>query len=465
MAKEKSVFKCKECGWENPKWLGKCPSCGAWSSFEEQIIGAQNKHSVTTSKNIVSQTFGQVQEQLKTHPERRFFEFGSPMLTKFWNNGLVAGSFTLLAGEPGLGKSTFGLQLLRALYVGQIKPKLLYITAEESVFEIARRAERLGIPKDIAVLQSNNFEQIEKVLFSERPEIAIIDSMQTIYSSDIDKAPGSVSQVTLLASQMLAITKAQNIAIVLIGHVTKDGQIAGPKSLEHLVDSVLLLENADIPAYRTIAFSKHRFGSTSNQLLLKMVENGLEIVTDPSLALLENLETGVGVVYGLAIVKNMPLVVEIQALVSKPLNGDNAFGRRDALGLKLPKLNTILAIGEKYMGLYLKNRDIYIQITGLPSNHIDDSLDLAILLAIISSVKEKTIDSIFDSSPKAKQTIEELGGKTKPSKKPIFAGRLTLSGTLRVATQNEDRQKTAKQLGFAYNPQIEVGEIAKNLKV
>ncbi len=453
--KAKIQYQCKVCEFESAKWQGKCPNCGSWNSFQEVVSQTKDEKdrsgafSVNQSASLHLESLAEVLEQIKTQKQRRVYEFSTPVLNKFWNQGLVAGSLTLLAGEPGLGKSTLGLQLLRSLYLGQPanidKLKLLYITAEESVFELARRSERLKIPKEILVLQANHFEQIEQVLNTQRPEIVIIDSIQTIFSSQIQSNPGSISQVTSLASQLLAMSKSQNISIILVGHVTKEGEIAGPKTLEHLVDSVLFLEASESPQYRTLSFSKHRFGSTSSLLLLKMEETGLEIVSDPSLALLENLESGTGVVYGLGLDKDLPLVTEIQALVSKPNFAGNFFGRRETLGLKTAKLNTLLAIAEKYLDLDLKNRDIYIQLTGLPKSVQDDSLDLPILLALISSLTERPIATL----------VQEGDKRSKFS----FAGRLTLSGNLRASTQTELREAAAEKLGFMYNSKIKIGPI------
>lgn len=454
---KKSIFKCKECGYESPKWLGKCPDCESWNSFVEVAPKSEkevDKHNISGESGLVVESLDQVLGKLKNSKEKRIYKYSSELLNNFWGGGLVAGGLTLLAGEPGLGKSTLALQVLKSLWNGQKEVqhdknlKLLYITAEESVFELARRSERLGIPKEILVLQSNNFEQIEKILNEEKPQVVIVDSVQTIFSSNLDSNPGSVRQVSTLASQLLAISKSKNISVVIVGHVTKDGQIAGPKTLEHLVDSVLLLESAKNQNYRTLSFSKHRFGNTSGLLLLKMEETGLEIVTDPSLALLENLETGVGVVYAMAMDKDLSLVVEVQALVSNSnLEGEGkSFGRREALGFKTSKLNTILAIIEKYLGLNLKSYDIYVQLTGLPKNTYDESLDLPIFLAILSSLKGVSIDEILKITKKSK---------------PVFAGRLTLSGRLRNATNHKQREETAKKLKFDYNPKIEVGEIEK----
>jgi len=453
--KPKTIFQCSSCGYQNPKWLGKCPNCSAWNSFVEQVQKSPEdsaqiqSYSVNQESQAQPDTLENILKKLKQDHQNHIFLFSTPILNNFWGKGLTAGSLTLLAGEPGLGKSTLALQVLRSLYLtpAENKPNLLYVTAEESAFELARRSQRLNIPKEIKVLQANNFEQIEQILETSTSNVVIIDSIQTIFSSQISASPGSISQVSTLASRFLAISKSRNISIILIGHVTKDGQIAGPKTLEHLVDSVLLLEASESPQYRTLSFSKHRFGTTSSLLLMKMEETGLEIVTDPSLALLENLESGVGVSYGLAIDKDLPLIVEIQALVSKPNFGGSFFGRREALGIKAAKLNSILAIAEKYLDLDLKNRDIYIQLTGLPKNLQDESLDLPILLAVLSSVINQSLNDVFKE------------------KKLVFAGRLTFSGNLRNATNLELRENTSKKLGFKYNSQITAQEINQALKV
>jgi DNA repair protein RadA/Sms len=450
----KSLFRCKECGTEFSKWYGKCQKCDSWNSLEEISPAENAKKRINISGPVdVPTTIEDILIQYKDKGERRFYEYSAPVLNEFWNKGLVSGSFVLLAGEPGLGKSTLALQLIRSLSDGAKKAKdpakILYITAEEAIFEIAKRADRLGIPKEILLLQTNNFEQIEKTLIETRPNIVVLDSVQTFYSSELTSSPGSMMQVSYIASQLLSISKNFNISIILIGHVTKDGQIAGPKTLEHLVDSVLMLEKSEVSGYRTLMFTKHRYGATDKQLLMKMVESGLEIVTNPSLALLENLETGIGVCYGLAIEKSLPFVVEIQVLVSKAGKGEEGYGRREALNLKLSKLNTILAIAEKYLGVNIRSRDVYLQISGLAKNLVDDSLDLPILLAIMSSVKNKMVDEMM---------------KVDPKKKPIFAGRLTLSGLLRNATNEKDRESTSKNLGFDYNPNLKMGSIEEMLK-
>jgi len=452
----KTQYKCSQCGHIVPKWQGKCLECDAWSSYQEIVDnkGTGSSQSISRSANIDPEKLSVLFDQIDKKQDRRVYPFSAKQLNIFFNKGLVTGSLTLLAGEPGLGKSTFALQILRSLKVADEKQKLrlLYITAEESSFELARRSRRLGIGKDdMSILQSNSLEHIEKTLGVHNPNIVVVDSIQTIFTSDSTSSPGSVSQVSMLAARLLAISKSRNISIILVGHVTKSGQIAGPKTLEHLVDSVLLLESSKNPKYRTLSFSKHRFGSVDELLLLKMESSGLQIVVDPSLALLENIEKGVGIVYGVAMDKNLVLLAEIQALVSNqkfPSGDGKSFGQRVVIGgLKPAKLNTILAIAEKYLNINLQNEDVYLQVSGLPKNCYDDSLDLPILLAIISSLKQKSIQDITKSK----------------SDKISYSARLTLSGKIRSATNMEMRSRVAEKLGFLYNPKINNGDIDVSL--
>lgn len=470
MSSSKTQYRCSECSYLSTKWMGKCPNCNAWNSMEEEL--KMNLKNALEQKNfsVSGQTlstkinsFKEILDSKDTIKQSVVYPFSASPLNEFWSKGIASGSMTLLAGEPGLGKSTFSLQILRAIYNGsEGKLKLLYITAEESSSELAKRAKRLDIPDGILCLQANNFNQIEKTLLNEKPNLVIIDSIQTVYNSEINSNPGSISQVSTLTNQFLAIAKSQNIAIILVGHVTKEGQIAGPKTLEHMVDSVLLLEASESSKYRTLSFSKHRFGTTDNLLLLKMEQEGLAIVTDPSLALLENLEMGIGICYGLAMDKNQPFVVEVQALIS---DSNNNSGKREAIGIKNSKLNIILAIAEKYLDLDCRGRDVYIQISGLPKNVTDDSLDLPILLAIISSLQGVHVPNILDTwNQKSKNSSVSQANniqlnETKKIIKQTFAGRLTFSGTLRNATNSELRQKTSKKLGFDYNPKIKIGNL------
>lgn len=469
MALTKTSYKCSGCSYASPKWIGKCPECNAWNTFIEttsssepaKVAGRVDISYKRTSASLVQlEDFSQVLEKMRTMDEKRFYSFGNKEMDSFWgSNGLVAGSLTLLAGEPGLGKSTFCLQLLRSLRKGTETAKLLYITAEESTFELARRSQRLKIPADVLVLQANNLESICKVIEDNSPHIVVLDSVQTVYSSKVDSNPGSVAQVSTVTSTLLSISKSLNISIILVGHVTKDGQIAGPKTLEHLVDSVLFLERSENPMYRTMSFSKHRFGSTDNLLLLKMEEGGLSMVKDASLALLENIENGVGVIYSMAMEKNLPLIVEVQALVNaNHYDSEKGFapnGRREAIGLPTSKLNTILALMDKYLGVSLKSSDVYVQVFGLPKAFYDDSLDFAIMLAIISSMNNLQIEFLYPKLLNKKINLES---------KTLFSGRLTLSGNLRKPTNLDIRLRTASKLGFELNPLLEYTQLTTLFK-
>ncbi len=455
MKKELEKFSCQSCDAKFSKWYGKCQKCDAWGTIAE--VETRAKAIKLAGQEAKPQTLEYVLTQISKDDKPRKLAFESKILNDFWSGGVVGGSFTLLAGEPGLGKSTVGLQLLRSMYAKN-QNLCLYVSAEESLFELARRADRLGIPKQVTLLQSNSFEVIHQAILSSNPSVVVLDSVQTFYSNELSSSPGSVMQVSYLASELLNISKNYNISIILIGHVTKDGQIAGPKTLEHLVDSVLMLEKSEVSGFRTLTFTKNRYGSTDSQLLLKMNETGLEIITNPSLVLLENLEKGIGVCYGMAIEKNIPLVVEVQSLVSKPTNSENNYGRREAINFKSSKLNTILAIAEKYLGLNLRSRDVYVQISGMAHNLQDDSLDLVILLSILSSCNNLSVDDLL-GMPKSVNKDSKEKTNNQSTAKPIFASRLTLSGQIRSSTNETMRSKTATELGFLFNPIIENGDL------
>lgn len=456
MPTQKTQYQCSSCNYISSKWLGKCSSCLSWNTFTEQTIDNTKNKALVWLPSKTSKQFVQLKDldtDLQTTNNQLFYSFASEDLNTFWNRGIPSDAVTLLSGEPGLGKSTLALQLLRSLYLAKSSKidnfKLLYISAEESINELARRSIRLNVTDQIHLAQMNQLEQIESIIRELKPAVTIIDSIQTIYSGAVASNPGSVSQVTSVTSRLLILAKSLGLSILIIGHVTKDGSIAGPKTLEHMVDSVLLIERSDNLIYRTLTFTKHRFGTTDNLLLLKMQEDGLSIVQDPSLALLENIEKGVGICYGVGMDKNLTFVVELQVLVSNPIN--QAFGRRESIGFKSSKLNAILAIMEKYLYLDIKNRDVYLQVTGMPKSILDDNLDLPIMLAVISSYLNKSVEEIID-------TVD-----MKP--KQVFAGRLTFSGNLRVPTNLDQRKNIAKQLGFEFNPKIEFGNLNKLAKV
>ena len=452
MSLSKSVFVCTNCSFKSAKWIGKCPNCNSWNSFAEETVSAQ----VTTGKKQPTIQNNQLiplktlYGKLEDNTQSPVFKYESDLLNQFWGGGLIPSSLTLLAGEPGLGKSTLSLQLVRSIlqHKNNTEVKICYLTAEESALEIAKRAKRLGIPENLTILQTNSYEEMEAKLANQNLEILVVDSIQTIFTANLETAPGSVSQVTTLASHLLALSKNRNVAIIIIGHVTKEGQIAGPKTLEHLVDSVLILENANVGNFRSLRFNKHRYGPTTPTLLMNMGASGLEIITNPSLALLGNTEAGIGIAYGLGLDGDLPLVVEIQALVApaKAAGTGNFFGRRESLGIKTAKLNTIVAICEKYLNLDLTGRDIYLQISGWPNSNPDENLDLAIMIAILSSAFNLDVKEWFKSSAL-----------------PIFAGRLTLSGNIRPPTSLDNRTKTAEGLKMNLNPQIKFTKISEQI--
>lgn len=462
MAKVKSKIKkeylCSNCGYKSNIWSGKCPECGQWNTLEENLVAVASpaSSSYTTlelNEKVELIELAQLYTTVSTHQS---LLFNSTILSDFFGNGLVRGSITLLAGEPGLGKSTLALQLLRSLYLSNTSLEYWYISGEESNAQFSLRAKRLSIPHSIKTLQTTNWIIIQQWLSENKPDVIIIDSIQTIHDPSLGSTAGSVGQVSSIASSLLYVCKSLSITCIIIGHVTKDGSIAGPKTLEHLVDSVLNLEKSNQLGISTLSFSKHRFGSTQQLLLLKMEGDGLQIITNPSLALLENLENGVGVCYGMTLERNLPLVIEVQSLVTKPKQSDTyTNGRREAQGLKLTKLNIIIAIAEKYLNIDLKGSDIYVQLSGLSGSSDDPNLDFAILLSIISSYSSLSVNDLITTSNDTSK---------KETKKPIFFARLTLSGTIRKSTNNKELQASAKKLGFEPNPSIEFGSI-QSLKI
>lgn len=449
MAKKERVhYVCSNCQFDTEQWQGKCPSCGQWNTLEKiepAVTSASGKPKPTaTALTSKRASLFEASKYLDEKEQKRIL-FHSPLLNEFFSGGIAADSITLLAGEPGLGKSTFALQLLKSTLQAQTLDAL-YITAEESIEELARRSIRLGVPNTLEILQTQRFETIEAELNTRKPQLVILDSIQTVFSTAMDSAPGSVSQVTNIATQLLSICKTHRIALIIIGHVTKDGSIAGPRTLEHLVDTVLMMERTQQDLL-TVSFVKYRFGSTEHIIFLKMAETGLSIIQDPSLLLLENLEDGVGITYSVVRIKNQNIIVEIQALVAKNFSGTGF--QRQGIGITNAKLNSLIAIIKKYLHFDLDGSDIYVTLLGLPRGIWDESLDLTIILAILSSFTNKTI-----------QDLMGMNGKSRP----VFAGRVTLSGTIRNATANPTRAKTAEKLKLDYNPTIQAGEL-KNLQL
>lgn len=416
MAKVKSVFVCNECGYESAKWMGKCPGCNAWNSFFEQklskdtSLGKQEKTKNITPKPL--NTF--------TGQENRRTSTGFEELDRVLGGGLVKGSLLLLGGEPGIGKSTLILQLCDKV---KGEGKVLYVSGEESPEQIKLRADRLGITnEDILFLGETDMDIIENAIETVQPKLVIIDSIQTMYSEDITSAAGSVSQVREVTARVMKTCKQKDITTIIIGHVTKDGNIAGPRVLEHMVDTVLYLEGERYFSYRILRGVKNRFGSTNEIGMFEMASEGMVEIQNPSSILISEREDSPS---GSVIVASMegtrPLLVELQALVSPSVFG---MPRRTANGIDYNRLTLLIAVLEKKAGFMLGNQDVYLNVVGgIKIN--EPALDLGIVVVAASSFKNVSI-------PKGVFVIGEVG----------------LTGEVRAVNLMEKRLKEAEKLGF-----------------
>ena len=376
MAKAKTVWVCSECGNEAMKWLGKCPACNEWDTFYEE-----QKIEKTVSKNRFSQgnTNSEI-VRLKDAKKKEYTRVSSGLeeMDRVLGGGFVDGSLTLIGGEPGIGKSTLILQLCSLIgYEG----KILYISGEESLEQIKLRADRLNIKNDnIYFLAETDMAVIEEKLENERPEFCIIDSIQTMFSGEITSAPGSVSQVREITAKIMQICKKKEITTIIVGHVTKDGNIAGPRVLEHMVDTVLYLEGERYFSYRILRTVKNRFGSTNEIGMFEMKNEGLVEVQNPSSILIGDREEDIlGTIVAPSVEGTRPILIEIQALTTKTFFG---MPRRSSNGIDYNKLNLLIAVIEKYTKIPLSSQDVYINIVGgIKIN--EPAVDLAVVLAII----------------------------------------------------------------------------------
>lgn len=415
MAKAKAVFICQHCGANSPKWIGKCPSCNEWNTYVEEIIVPQPKEvSRSSTKNAQPQLLEDVvlnEQNRITTPDNE--------LNRVLGGGIVPGSLVLIGGEPGIGKSTLMLQLA-LLLSGK---KVLYVSGEESEQQIRMRAERIDMKNpNCYVLTETTLQVIFKHLENISPDILIVDSIQTLYSTIIESAPGSVSQIRGCAGELLRYAKEENIPVFLIGHITKDGVIAGPKVLEHMVDTVLQFEGDRHHVYRLLRSSKNRFGSTAELGIYEMHGNGLKEVTDPGEILISQRNAELS---GIAIACNLEgmrtMLIETQALVSSAVYGTP---QRSATGFDIRRLNMLLAVLEKRCGFRLGAKDVFLNITG--GIRVEDpAIDLAVTCAILSSNSDLPIPP---------QTC--------------FAGEVGLSGEIRPVSRIEQRIKEAEKLGF-----------------
>lgn len=436
MAKgKKSVFFCQNCGHEESKWLGQCPMCREWNTFAEEKVTVPKpgtvKKSVVREAEIVtlSNVSTEQEDRMKTKIEE---------LDRVLGGGIVPGSLVLVGGDPGIGKSTLLLQVCRRLAEDQ--KKVLYISGEESVKQIKLRADRMGQFSDnLLLLCETNLETVRQVIEREHPAAAVIDSIQTMYSEEVSSAPGSVSQVREATNTLMQLAKGLDITIFIVGHVTKEGTVAGPRVLEHMVDTVLYFEGDRHASYRILRGVKNRFGSTNEIGVFEMRETGLEEVANPSEYMLNGRpENASGSVVACSMEGTRPILMEIQALVCKSNFG---MPRRTAAGTDYNRVNLLMAVLEKRIGLPLSNYDAYINIAGgIRMN--EPAVDLGIVMAIVSSYKNRPI-----------------------SDGTIVFGEVGLSGEVRAVSMPEQRVAEARKLGFktCIIPEVSKGML-KNIK-
>lgn len=422
MAKSQVIFYCTECGTESYSYLGKCPACHTWGSLKEAKFDKPSKsESRRSARDDKTSLFINAETEmmsLREIPNEQINRMLSESLEldRVLGGGIVPGSLTLLGGEPGIGKSTILLQVADRLALKGLK--ILYISAEESSRQLKLRAGRLDIHSDIKVLAENNLERIIDTIETEEPNFVVIDSIQALYAPKLDSLPGSPSQIKENASKLMRVAKTTNIPIFLVGHINKDGDIAGPKILEHMVDTVIQFEGSSDSQLRFLRSAKNRFGSTDEVGIFLMDEKGLKDLSNPSEIFLE--EKSGGMLFA-AREGRRTLLLEIQALA---LNSDYSNPRRIANGIELSRLHQILAIVEKKLGITLSKTDIYLNVVGGMQVR-DTAVDLAIALAIYNSVIGQTND----------QDIVALG-------------ELGLSGEIRSVTNLESRVKECIKLGY-----------------
>ncbi len=422
MAKVKTKFFCTDCGYESPKWYGKCPGCQAWNTMIEEKETAAVKTQGMNSSLFQTQTSQKAQAitDVEAGQEPRI-QTGIQELNRVLGGGVVPGSLVLVGGDPGIGKSTLLLQTSHALT--QKGLRVLYISGEESVRQTKLRAERLGaLSNELFVLCESNMDLIEEAIDSINPGFLVIDSIQTVYQPEVTSAPGSVSQVRECTSRFMRVAKIRGIATVLVGHVTKEGAIAGPRMLEHMVDCVLYFEGERHHTYRLLRAVKNRFGSTNEMGIFEMHEEGLTEVANPSELFLSERAMGAA---GSTVIASMegtrPMLVELQALVAAT---HFPSPRRMGTGIDNNRLALIIAVLEKRMGMFLQNQDAYLNVAG--GVRLDEpAVDLAIAVSLASS---------FRDAP------------TKPD--DVVFGEIGLTGEVRAVSRAEQRVKEAAKLGF-----------------
>lgn len=419
MAKTKTQFFCKNCGHQSTQWMGRCPSCGEWNTFEEEVLVNQEapkgkSHTMTrqSSPKLFSEISLQEMPRLHSH-------IGE--LDRVLGGGIVAGSITLLGGEPGIGKSTLLLQMALSM----TETKILYVSGEESESQLKMRAERIGQPdalKHCYILTETETQVIFKHIEELKPQLLIVDSIQTLQSNLIDSAAGSISQIKECAAEFQHLAKSTAIPVFLIGHITKDGTLAGPKVLEHIVDTVLQFEGDQHYGYRIVRCIKNRFGSTSELGIFEMTETGMREVLNPSEILVsQHDETYSGSAIAAVMEGNRPMMIETQSLVSSAVYGTP---QRSATGFDTRRMNMLLAVLEKRCRFKIGAKDVFLNVAG--GLHVEDP---AVNLAVIAAILSSTVDIAIDA-------------------KTCFAGELGLNGEVRPVVRIEQRIMEANKLGF-----------------
>ena len=418
--KVKNIFFCSNCGHESAKWLGKCPACGEWNTFVEEKVVVSKKSTIKGKQGGLVESSSPIKiSEIEINDEVRI-HMPSEELNRVLGGGLVAGSLTLIGGEPGIGKSTLILQNILSIR----NKTILYISGEESASQLKLRAERIGkVADNTFILCETNLESIFNHIENLQPQIVIIDSIQTIATPDIESAAGSVSQVRECAASLLRYAKHSGVPVILVGHINKEGSIAGPKVLEHIVDTVLQFEGDRQYLYRILRAIKNRFGSTSEIGIYEMVQKGLREVKNPSEMLLSQnrTESMSGISIGVSVEGVRPFLIEVQSLVSTAAYGTP---QRSVTGFDPRRMNMLLAVLEKRVGFKLAQKDVFLNIAG-GLKVSDPALDLSVVSAILSS----NFDIIV---PDGVAMVGEVG----------------LSGEIRTVTRVEQRVAEAQKLGF-----------------
>ena len=440
MAKDKIAYVCSNCGQESAKWIGKCPNCGQWNTFKEIRVAPEAAGRATASSAAMSMGRARGAEKVRPLALREISAKDEPRidmhdgeLNRVLGGGLVPGSIVLLGGEPGIGKSTLTLQTVLRMH----DRRILYVSGEESAHQLKMRAERIACSPSVAdradggavddncmILCDTSLEDIFKNIQDVRPEIVVIDSIQTISTDSVDSSPGSVTQVRECASALLRFAKSSGIPVILIGHINKEGTLAGPKILEHIVDTVIQFEGDQHYMYRILRSTKNRFGSTSELGIYEMGHDGLRQVANPSELLLTQAHDGLsGIAISSAIEGVRPFLVETQALVSSAAYGTP---QRSATGFDQRRLNMLLAVLEKRVGFKLMQKDVFLNIAG-GLRVTDMAMDLSVIAAVLSSNVDTAIEAGW-----------------------CMAGEVGLSGEVRPVNRIEQRISEAEKLGFTH---------------